>query len=420
MSNTPMDRAAMLSRLDEAFDIAVIGGGATGLGVAVDAAARGYRALLVEARDFGQGTSSRSTKLVHGGVRYLQQGNIALVRDALREREILLRNAPHLARERRFLIPAYASWEKPFYGAGLRLYDLLAGRTAMEPSRLAGASKAQELVPTVSPKGLRGGVLYSDGQFDDARAAFALARTAARLGAVVLNACEAAALIHENGRVAGLVVHDTEGGAEFQVRARCVVNAAGAYTDAIRRMDEPDAPPMVALSQGTHLVLGGDFLPGETALMIPRTSDGRVVFLIPWHGRTLAGTTDVPVDAPSAEPMPREEEVSFILEHAGRYLCRQPERADVLSVFAGLRPLVKGRGRTADLSRDHTLLVSPSGLVTITGGKWTTYRRMAEDAVDAAARVAGLPPRACPTRELVLDGSDAPEGPWRALGATPE
>ena len=419
MKPTPMDRDAMLARLGEPFDIAIIGGGATGLGIAVDSAARGYRTLLVEARDFGHGTSSRSTKLVHGGVRYLRQGNIALVREALHERDTMLANAPHLVREQRFLIPAYAAWEKPFYGAGLRMYDVLAGGSRMERSRIVGARAAASLVPTVAPEHLRGGVLYSDGQFDDARMALALARTAVGHGAVLVNACAVTSLTRREGRVSGLVVADAEGGGEFEVSARCVVNATGVFTDAIRHMDDPEAQKIVAVSQGTHLVLAQKFLPGETALMIPRTADGRVVFLIPWHGRTLVGTTDVPIEGPLADPAPREDEICFILEHAGRHLDRQPGRADVLSAFAGLRPLVKGRGRTADLSRDHTLLTTASGLVTITGGKWTTYRRMAQDATDAAARVAGLPARPCPTRALPLWGADAPLGPWREMGASP-
>lgn len=416
MSRPPLNRVEMLSRLDEPFDVAIIGGGATGLGVAVDCAARGYRTLLVEARDFGQGTSSRSTKLAHGGVRYLRQGNIALVRDALREREIMAANAPHLVREQRFLIPALAAWEKPFYGLGLKVYDALAGRTRMGRSRIVAGPEAEGLAPALIREGLRGGVLYSDGQFDDARMAMALARTAADLGAVLLNACRATALRQTGGRVSGLALADIEGGGEMEVRARAVVNATGAFADAIRRMDDPGAVPIIAASQGSHIVFDSSFMPGDTALMIPRTADGRVVFLIPWHGRVLAGTTDIPVDGPSDEPAPRDDEIAFILEHAGRYLRRRPGRADILAAFAGLRPLVKGRGRTADLSRDHTLLVSPSGLVTITGGKWTTYRRMAGEATDAAARVAGLPVHPCPTRHLTLWGADAPPGPWREFG----
>lgn len=413
-----LNRSEMLARLEPSFDVAIIGGGASGLGVALDCAARGYRTLLAEARDFGHGTSSRSTKLVHGGVRYLRQGNIALVRDALREREIMWRNAPHLVHEQRFLIPAMAAWEKPFYGVGLKAYDMLAGHSRMQRSRTVSVREAMDLTPTLRPEGLRGGVLYSDGQFDDTRTAMAMAHTAAGLGAVLLNACRAIALTRENGRITGLVLEDTESGNEITVRASVVVNATGVFTDAIRHMDDPQAAPIVTASQGSHLVLDGSFLPGDMALMVPRTADGRVVFLIPWHGRALVGTTDIPVEGPAVEPAPREDEIAFILEHAGRYLSRQPGRADVLSAFAGLRPLVKGRGRTADLSRDHTLITSPSGLVTITGGKWTTYRRMAEDATDAAARVANLPNRPCPTRDLALWGADAPPGPWRELGAS--
>jgi glycerol-3-phosphate dehydrogenase len=414
-----MKRSENIAGLDRTFDLLVIGGGATGLGVAVDAAARGYSVALVDAGDFGHGTSSRSTKLLHGGVRYLRQGNIPLVREALHERGVLLRNAPHLTGELRFLIPAYAWWERPFYAAGLLLYDLLAGNERLTGSRRVSARAASRLAPTLARDGLKGGVVYSDGQFDDARLAVSLARTAHDLSAVVVNYAPVTALLKNAGRVTGATVTDTETGGEHTIRARGVVNATGVFTDAIRRMDDAEAPPIVAVSQGVHLVLDRVFLPGETAIMVPRTDDGRVVFLIPWQGRTLVGTTDTPRPAPDMEPEALETEIAFLLKHAGRYLTRAPRRDDVLSVFAGLRPLVKGMGdeNTAALSRDHTLLVSASGLVTITGGKWTTYRRMAEDTVNRAAREAGLAHAVCRTESLCLHGADAPPGPWREFGA---
>ncbi len=424
-----MKRSDSLARLGEEYDLLVIGGGATGLGIAVDSAARGYHTLLVEAQDFAQATSSRSTKLVHGGVRYLAQGNIALVREALHERGILLRIAPHLAHELRFLVPAYRWPEMGFYATGLKMYDLLAGSLGLTPTQIAGPDRATAMVPTLQRRRLKGGIVYSDAQFNDARLAISLARTAEERGAVLLNYAPARSLLKTNGRLAGAVVLDAQSGQDYEVRARCVVNATGVLADGIRRMDDPQAAPMIAASQGIHLVLDRSFLPGDTAIMVPHTDDGRVLFVIPWQGRALVGTTDTPVAGPSVEPVPLESEIDFVLRHAGRYLARQPERGDVLSAFAGLRPLVKGgTANTAALSRDHTLQVSPSGLVTITGGKWTTYRRMAEDAVNAAALVAGLPPRPCITSRLPLHGSGAGPLPhtarrsekiWIELGATP-
>jgi glycerol-3-phosphate dehydrogenase len=412
-----VNRSEAIGRLGDPYDLLVVGGGATGLGVAVDAASRGYRTLLVEGADFAQGTSSRSTKLVHGGVRYLQQGNISLVRDALHERGYLLRNAPHLVHELRFLLPAYRRWEVAYYGAGLKAYDLLAGRLRLSPARLLGSRSARRVAPGLDPTGLLGGVLYSDAQFDDARLAISLMRTAVAAGAVVLNHAPVVGLLKKRGRVAGAVVRDGVTHVGYEVRARCVVNATGIFGDSVRAMDDPWVKPALTVSQGVHLVLGAAFLDGPTAVLIPRTDDGRVVFIIPWHDRTLLGTTDTPMPAPDLEPHPLEEEIAFLLHHAGRYLLRAPSRSDVLSIFAGLRPLVSGGDRTtASLSRDHRVTVSAAGLVTIMGGKWTTYRRMAQDTVDHAVQVAGLPPRPCVTSTLRLWGADASQSRWRDLG----
>jgi glycerol-3-phosphate dehydrogenase len=421
-----VNRDAMLARLldpGEAWDVLVVGGGATGLGTAVEAVARGYRTALVEGHDFAKGTSSRSTKLVHGGVRYLQQGNVTLVLEALRERGRLLRNAPHLVRNLAFVVPSYDWWEGPFYGAGLKLYDLLAGRLGLEPSRFLSREETLDRIPTLEPHGLRSGVVYQDAQFDDARLAVTLARTIADLGGAAVNYVRAVSLLKQEGLVRGAVVRDEETGAESEVRAKAVVNATGVFADDLRRLDDPESPPILAPSQGIHLVLDRRFQPGESAILVPHTDDGRVLFAVPWHDRVVVGTTDTPVAERSLEPRPLPEEIEFLLTHAARYLTQDPRPEDVLSCFAGLRPLVRGgraAAKTAVLSRDHTLLVSPSGLVTITGGKWTTYRRMGEDAVDQAALVAGLDERPSSTASLPLHGwteEVRPEAAWSEYGA---
>lgn len=405
-----MRRDEMLRRIrerQEPWDIAVIGGGATGMGVAVDSAARGFDTLLVEAHDFGKGTSSRSTKLVHGGVRYLEQGNIPLVMSALKERGLLRQNAPHLVRDLAFVVPNYSWWEAPFYGIGLKLYDLLAGKYGFGASKLLSKEETLERLPALEPEELRGGVVYYDGQFDDARLLIHLAMTAADHGATVVNYCPATGLLRDSeGYVNGLSVRDGESGKELRISARVVINATGVFTDEIRRMADPQIEPLMVTSQGIHLVFDRSFLKGDTALMVPRTSDGRVLFVIPWHGHAVAGTTDTPVDAASLEPKPLDEEIQFILETAGRYLTRPPIRTDVLSVYVGLRPLVKAGGSqsTAALSRDHVIHVDTSGLLTITGGKWTTYRHMAEDTVDHAITLGRLRDESCPTKNLKIHG----------------
>jgi glycerol-3-phosphate dehydrogenase len=393
-----------------AFDIVIIGGGATGLGAAVDAASRGHSVLLVEQSDFAKGTSSRSTKLVHGGVRYLKQGNVSLVLEALRERGLLVRNAPHLVHSLAFVIPSYHWWEGPFYGIGMKVYDGLAGRLGLEPSRWLTREDVISLLPNIEPEGLNGGVIYHDGQFDDSRLAVNLAQTAVENGASVLNHTRCLGLIKEAGHVAGVQLRDEEGGREFEVRARVVINATGVFADSIRRMDEAGAQPMLSPSQGIHFVLPREFLPGDTAIMIPKTDDGRVLFAVPWHGRIVVGTTDTPVANASLEPRALDEEIDFIFTQVSRYLTRDPAPSDVLSVFAGLRPLIKAEaGSTAALSRDHLISISDSGLITIAGGKWTTYRRMAEDVIDHAEMIGALDHRLCVTQNLAIHGSAAPE-----------
>ena len=404
-----MKRETVLDQIENnkgPWDFLVIGGGATGLGVAVDAAARGYRTLLVEQYDFAKGTSSRSTKLVHGGVRYLKQGNISLVLEALRERGLLCENAPHLVHHLEFIVPIYSWWEGPFYGIGMKIYDRLAGKLGLSPSRVLTREETLKLIPTLEPAGLQRGVSYYDGQFDDSRLAANLAQTIFDLGGVAINYMQVVSLIKEDDLIAGAVVRDSETGSEYQVKARAVINATGVFSDAIRKMDEPDAKTVVAASQGSHVVLPKSFLPGNSAVMVPHTPDGRVLFAVPWHDHVVVGTTDIGVDNISIEPVPMDEEIGFILTNAAKYLSKGPNRSDILSVYAGLRPLVKAGDAksTSALSRDHTILISNAGLLTIAGGKWTTYRKMAQDAVEQAQIMAGLEERPCTTEHLQIHG----------------
>lgn len=388
------------------WDFIVVGGGATGLGVGVDAASRGYKTLLLEQHDFSKGTSSRSTKLVHGGVRYLRQGNISLVLEALHERGLLVRNAPHLVRNQAFIVPIYEWWDGPFYGAGMKVYDMLAGKLGMGPSRKLSKEETLKRIPTLESRGLRGGVVYFDGQFDDSRLAINLAQTMAEYGGNPINYMKVTGFTRYGEMIDGVTVQDMEDGSVYEIRGRVVVNATGVFTDALLKMENPDARPIIAPSQGVHLILDKEFLPGKSAIMVPQTADGRVLFAVPWHDKVVVGTTDTPVPEVSLEPRPLEEEIQFILDHASIYMSKDPSRTDVKSVFAGLRPLVRAGGEdsTASISRDHYLVISESGLVTITGGKWTTYRKMAEDTVNQALLVAGVEERECLTRTLRIHG----------------
>lgn len=410
-----MNRSAMWRRIEthpKAWDIIVVGGGATGVGVAIDAAARGYDVLLLERSDFGKGTSSRSTKLAHGGVRYLEQGNIGLVMEALKERGLLLQNAPHIVHDLAFVVPNYDWWEAPFYGLGLKLYQLLAGKYGFGASRILSKEETLEHLPTLKTEGLRGGAIYYDGQFDDARLLIHMVATAFEQGATLLNYIDVTELTKDaQGFVNGVSALDVESGNKFRATAKIIVNATGPFSDALRLKAEPSAESMIVPSQGIHLVFDSSFLQGESAIMVPHTSDGRVLFAIPWHGHTLVGTTDTPIATAILEPIAREQEIDFILSTAGQYLTRRPTREDVLSVFAGIRPLVRaatatasGAVRTAALSRDHVIHIDPSGLVTICGGKWTTYRHMAEDCVDQAVTLAQLPEKPCMTHHLRIHG----------------
>lgn len=407
------------------FDVLVIGGGATGLGVAVDAAARGYKVALCEQHDFSKGTSSRSTKLVHGGVRYLEQGDVRLVIEALRERGRMRRNAPHLVRDMRFIIGAYRWWERPFYTIGLIVYDILAGRLGLGRSLPMRKDSVKNELPGLKKEGLRGGIVYHDGQFDDSRLAITLLQTAQDHGAHCLNYFRVESINKsDENRVNGVKAKDMLTGETFDIESKVVINATGVFVDEIMKMDDPKAKKRVRPSQGVHLVVDSKFFEGDSALMIPKTMDGRVLFGVPWHGKVVLGTTDTPLDSHSIEPKALEEEVDFILDQAGQYLDMKPTRKDVLSVYAGLRPLAaptkSDSAKTKEISRSHKIYRSKSGLLTITGGKWTTYRQMAEEMVDLAIKEGSLEPRKCVTKEMRLRGylKDVDRNNWNYVYGT--
>lgn len=404
-----MNREDMIARIQNPavqWDFIIIGGGATGIGTAIDAASRGYQTLLLEQADFGQGTSSRSTKLIHGGVRYLQQGNLSFVLEALKERGLLRHNAPHLVHNLPFVVPNYDWWEGPFYGIGLKLYDMLAGKHGFGQSERLSKEETVHHLPTIETNGLRGGVIYYDGQFDDARLIINMAETAAEQGGTLINYMKVTSLMKSTNMIQGVMAMDLETKKEFKLKAKVVINATGVFTDSILKMDDPQTETMIRPSQGIHIVLDKSFLPGDSAIMVPHTDDGRVLFAIPWHDRVIVGTTDTPVKEILLEPQPFPDEVEFLLSHTARYLTKDPTPEDVLSVFAGLRPLISATSQenTAALSRDHSLHISRSGLVTITGGKWTTYRKMAEDTVDQAEILAHLDAKPCVTKSLQIHG----------------
>jgi glycerol-3-phosphate dehydrogenase len=402
-------RDDLVGQLNGAFDVLIVGGGATGLGAAVDAVARGYRTALVEASDFAKSTSSRSTKLVHGGVRYLEKGDIGLVREALHERANLLLNAPHLVDRLGFVLPLYRFRDAPYYFAGLKAYDVLAGKSAFPSSVYLSRRATLERAPDLRAAHLRGSIKYFDGSFDDARLALALARTALDRGATVVNYVRAQRFLYAGGRAAGAVVRDEETGLDYEVRAKVVINATGIFVDELRKLDDPSAVPVLAHSRGSHIVFAREVFRGGDALLVPKTKDGRVLFAVPWQDHVVIGTTDIPVADPALDVWPTNDEIDFIIAEVNNYLQRPVTRGDALAAFAGLRPLVSGKATTtAKLSREHFIEVSRSGVVTITGGKWTTYRKMAADAVDTAATSAGLAAAPCPTARLALHGSPAP------------
>jgi len=405
-----MNRKSVLKKLrkkGKSWDIIIIGGGASGLGCAVDAASRGLKTLLLEQLDFAKGTSSRSTKLVHGGVRYLQQGDVSMVFEALHERGLMFKNAPHLVKNQSFIIPSYDFCGGPFYTVGLKMYDMMAGKLGLGPSKHLSFEETVEAIPTVEKEGLRGGVIYHDGQFDDARMAVSLAQTCVDYGGTVLNYCKVTSLIKDNGLITGVVAEGQELGESFSLKAKVVINATGVFADEVIQMDEPGKRNMITPSQGIHLVLDKSFLPDKSAIMVPHTPDGRVMFAVPWHNHVVVGTTDTLLENYSLEPVALKEEVDFVLETAGKYLVKQPTRKDVLSVFAGLRPLAKPEDdtkETKEISRGHKIIISVSGLITLIGGKWTTYRKMAEDTIEKAILLGGFPERECITKHLPIHG----------------
>ena len=406
-----MNRSQNLKLLDKTpeWDVVVIGGGASGLGIATDAANRGLKTLLLEKTDFAKGTSSRSTKLVHGGVRYLQNGDVSLVLEALRERGIMRKNAPHLVRDLSFIIPSYDWWSSPFYGLGLKVYDMMAGKLGLGPSTLLDKDETISLIPNVKKEGLRGGVIYHDGQFDDARMAISLALTANNEGATLINYAEVVSFIKENDLIKGVVFKDLINGKKKKIFSKSVVNATGVFSDKLICLDQPKTKPLIRPSQGVHIVLEKKFLDGPQAIMVPHTSDGRVLFAVPWNDYVVVGTTDTPIDETLEEPIALEEEIQFIINNAGMYMSKKPNRSDIKSVFAGLRPLAASEGNkdnTKEISRHHKITVSTSGLINVLGGKWTTYRKIAEDTINTVFMVSGLSERKCNTETLPIFGFD--------------
>jgi len=408
-----VNRDTMLQKLQShegIWDVLVIGGGATGLGIAVDAAARGYKTLLLEQHDFAKGTSSRSTKLVHGGVRYLQQGDISLVLEALKERGLMIQNAPHLVSNQAFVIPNYSWWDGPFYQLGLKLYDFMSGDLGIGTSKRLSVKETIRHIPTIDQKELAGGVIYFDGQFDDARMAISLAKTAAQFDGVLLNYMKVEKIIkNEEDIVQGVITLDLETHKKHHIQSKVVINATGVFADAVIKMDDPSAKEMIQPSQGTHIVLDPSFLPDKYAIMVPHTKDGRVLFAVPWLNKVIVGTTDTIVEKPLLEPHFQLDEVEFILETASQYLTKKPTKKDILSIFSGLRPLAKPEGNkqtTKEISRHHKVMISTSGLITVIGGKWTTYRKMAEDTVDQAMLIGQLKASPCTTHNLPIFGYD--------------
>jgi glycerol-3-phosphate dehydrogenase len=401
-----MNRDTMLQSIKETkeWDLIIIGGGATGLWCALDGASRGYKTLLLEKGDFAEGTSSRSTKLLHGGLRYLKQGRLGLIHEGLIERGYIARNAPHLFTERAFLLPFYNVFDKPYYKLGMILYDFLAGKLILKKHRLLSREEALQECPTLKSEGLIGGAIYYDGQFDDARFAIELAKTATFHGATLLNYCKVESLIKKNEKVVGVEAKELSTNEPISVYGKALINATGIFTDEIRELDEPSTNRLMVLSRGSHITIDKKFHPSETALIVPKTGDKRVIFVIPWQEKVLIGTTESVVNEPSNNPKPSNEEIEFLLSHAKEILNPYPKKEDIQSAFAGIRPLVKSNQTksSSKLSRNHEIIISKSGLVTIVGGKWTTGRKMAEETINKAFKK----PLPCKTKNLPLHKTD--------------
>ncbi len=397
-----------LNDRDRLFDFIIIGGGASGIGIALEAVTRGYYAVLFEKSDFAKSTSGKSTKLIHGGVRYLAQGNIALVREACIERGLLLKNAPHLVRNISFIIPVYGWFDKIFFSIGLTIYDLIAGKYRIGKTQNLSREETIRRLPTIIEKNLTGGILYHDGQFDDSRLAINLIQTAVEKGAVVMNYMPVISLCkNEKGMLHGVVVRDSEKKREYTVNGKIIINATGVFSDEIMQLDQAGMKKTILPSQGIHIVLNRSYLPGNEALMIPKTADGRVLFAIPWHGKVVVGTTDTPVEEASPEPVPLQAEIDFILSAIGQHMKKVPQRKDVMSAFAGLRALAVSKGKkqkSKEISRSHKIIVSPSGLLTIIGGKWTTFRKMAEDMISKAEKINKWEKTISKTKNLMIHG----------------
>ncbi len=420
-----MDRNRNIEKLKitHSWDVLIIGGGASGLGVALSALSRGLSVLLVDKSDFAKGTSSRSTKLLHGGVRYLAQGHIGLVFEALKERGIIMRNAPHIASRQAFVIPVYSFFDLLKYGIGLKVYDIMAGKLRIGQSQWLSSRRVLQHLPNINKTGLKGGVLYYDGQFDDARLAINIVQTCDAMGGCMLNYMKIAQLLkNDKGDVTGAVLKDQLGKQEYNVTASAVVNATGVFADKILKLDAPDARRSIMPSQGAHLVLDLSFLGGKEAFMIPKTSDGRVLFGIPWQGKLLVGTTDTIRKNPKLEPKALESEITFILDTCKHYLAKAPGRQDVRSVFAGLRPLAapsEEGAKTKEVSRSHKVAVSSSKLISIIGGKWTTYRKMGEDTIEAVSKIHGLKLKQENSENIPMVGATQKthDGHWGVYGS---
>lgn len=418
MNNDPRHLLTDQAKNDRDWDILVIGGGATGLSTAWDAASRGFKVALVEKNDFTTATSSRSTKLAHGGVRYLQNGEIGLVREALQERSLLLKNAPEFCQTQRFIMPTHTPLARYYYRCGMWLYDRLAGSSDIPPAELLSPKDLLQQLPNYHKEKSTGGIAYTDAQFDDSALAIALAQCINASGSLAINYVGADQLLMNNGKVCGFLATDQESGESWEMRSKVVINATGIFSDIFRKSSDSSIKWNIRTSRGSHIVVPGKPLGSDNALIIPDTSDGRVLFAIPWKDHTLIGTTDVPTEQPELHPTPSDQEIHFLIQEAQSRFSFYP--TDITSSWSGLRPLVSRakKGNTAALSRKHIIDISSNGLISILGGKWTTARKMAEDTIDSAIKTHSLPPKSCQTKHLKLCEHGATQ-PLTALREAP-